>query len=229
MVGIKIRLTSDIAANGKNEALAYVDRPCEPSAIWSGRGPLLRVFRRRRRPPSVLRGWQRRLVSCSPLADAMQRLPPAVCSLPLPYGRPAHSYERAKEAAEATGLPLMTHHSMSSVDLRGCPGTLRKGDIYTHTYHGWDTTITDQGGLALNPACIEARERGVLFDVSSVVCGVRARIGAPVVSPGLAAIWRRVVPRSVLLVPGPTSGTCCAFLGGAGCRSGTGPARSTGP
>jgi len=81
----------------------------------------------------------------------------------------------------------MTHHSMSSVDLRGCPGTLRKGDIYTHTYHGWDTTITDQGGLALNPACIEARERGVLFDVSS------EHPTRP--SPASHAVWCSVCPQ----------------------------------
>jgi len=69
------------------------------------------------------------------------------------------------KVAEATKLPLMTHHSLSSVPLVDCPGALRKGDLYTHTYHGWDTTITDQEGLVLNNACITARAKGVLFDV----------------------------------------------------------------
>eukprot|EP00040_Diaphanoeca_grandis_P044845 m.13798 g.13798 ORF g.13798 m.13798 type:complete len:453 (-) comp9866_c0_seq1:84-1442(-) len=75
------------------------------------------------------------------------------------------AFARAQKVAEICKVPLMTHHSMSSVPLVDCPGALRKGDLYTHTYHGWDTTITDQKGLILNEACLTARKNGVLFDV----------------------------------------------------------------
>lgn len=46
----------------------------------------------------------------------------------------------------------MTHHSFSTVGLDLCPGAdaseikLRKGDIYTHTYHGFETTLVDIEG-----------------------------------------------------------------------------------
>ena len=52
----------------------------------------------------------------------------------------------------AAGVPLMTHHSFSTVGLDLCPGAdaseikLRKGDIYTHTYHGFETTLVDIEG-----------------------------------------------------------------------------------
>jgi dihydroorotase len=66
----------------------------------------------------------------------------------------------------------MTHHALSSVDLSGCPGRLAKGDIYTHTYHGWASTITPVAGgtvgsgrLAVHEACLAARRGGVIFDV----------------------------------------------------------------
>jgi dihydroorotase len=129
----------------------------------------------------------------------------------------AEALRRAAAAAAAAGVPLMTHHTFSSVPLGsvtvdgagagegaealGCPGSLRKGDIYTHTFHGFPSTIIDteaaaagseaknpgekrkregaeaadgsptapKAGLlqamAVHPACVDARERGVLFDV----------------------------------------------------------------
>ena len=49
------------------------------------------------------------------------------------------AYERALEVSRRTGVPLMTHHSFSTVPLSQCPGAdasevkMRKGDIYTHT------------------------------------------------------------------------------------------------
>merc|ERR1719464_2468176 len=50
-------------------------------------------------------------------------------------------YNRAQMAASSTSLPLMVHHTNSTIDLASsktahvsCPGSLKKGDIYTHTY-----------------------------------------------------------------------------------------------
>ena len=64
----------------------------------------------------------------------------------------------AAGAAAASSLPER---------LLGCPGSLRRGDIYTHTFHGFASTIIDvgEGRMAVDPAVWEARERGVLFDV----------------------------------------------------------------
>lgn len=45
----------------------------------------------------------------------------------------AEAYSRARAAAEDAGVPLMTHHTFSGVELGGpdgCPGGLRAGDIY---------------------------------------------------------------------------------------------------
>lgn len=75
----------------------------------------------------------------------------------------AEAYERALRAAGAVQLPLMVHHVMSTVPHSACPGRLRAGDIYTHCYHGSGATIVADGRP--RPEVIEARERGVLFDV----------------------------------------------------------------
>ena len=51
------------------------------------------------------------------------------------------AYRRALEACEAAGVLLMTHHTFSTVPLALCPGAdasplkMRKGDLYTHTFH----------------------------------------------------------------------------------------------
>ena len=57
-------------------------------------------------------------------------------------------YNRAKKAAAATQTPLMVHHTNSTIELASsetsnisCPGSLRKGDIYTHTFHGHESSI----------------------------------------------------------------------------------------
>ena len=46
----------------------------------------------------------------------------------------------------------------------GCPKDLQAGDIYTHTYHGYDGTILDTSTKNVHSDVIEARSRGVLFD-----------------------------------------------------------------
>lgn len=52
------------------------------------------------------------------------------------------AYKRALEACEKANVPLMTHHTFSTVPLDQCPGAdaspvkMRAGDIYTHSFHG---------------------------------------------------------------------------------------------
>ena len=60
------------------------------------------------------------------------------------------AFNRAQMASASCKLPLMVHHTNSNIKLAtaqdsliSCPGSLKKGDIYTHTYHGHLSTIYD--------------------------------------------------------------------------------------
>ncbi len=75
------------------------------------------------------------------------------------------SYRRALEAAAGAGVPLMVHHSFSTVPLEECPGRMTGGDIYTHVYHGYPSTIVDPEQNQVHPAVRMARDNGVLFDI----------------------------------------------------------------
>ncbi|XP_013396505.1 uncharacterized protein LOC106163459 isoform X2 [Lingula anatina] len=88
-------------------------------------------------------------------------------------GRNEHeAYRRALEVSEKTGLPLMTHHTISTVPLHSedakelsCPGSLKKGDIYTHSFHSFSSSIVDQATKKIDPGVWLAKKRGVIFDV----------------------------------------------------------------
>lgn len=88
------------------------------------------------------------------------------------------AFQRALLASRTCKVPLMTHHTFSNIPLGskgsahtlsalGCPGSLGRGDVYTHTFHGFASTIinTSEGKMELDSAVVAARERGVLFDV----------------------------------------------------------------
>ena len=55
----------------------------------------------------------------------------------------APAFEIAQRAARDSGSFLMAHHAISTVGLEECPGAMHKGDIYTHMYHGWPSTILE--------------------------------------------------------------------------------------
>ena len=77
----------------------------------------------------------------------------------------AQALREAQQAAAATGTPLMAHHAISTVPLEDCPGGMREGDIYTHCYHGFKSTIIDPDSRQVHSAVRAARENGVLFDI----------------------------------------------------------------
>eukprot|EP00756_Hemistasia_phaeocysticola_P017239 Hpha_TRINITY_DN15526_c1_g1::TRINITY_DN15526_c1_g1_i1::g.104190::m.104190/K01465/URA4, pyrC; dihydroorotase len=85
----------------------------------------------------------------------------------------AEAYARAQAAAAELGLPLMTHHIQSGVAMEACPLRMRAGDIYTHSFHGWEGGAIvelvpgDDGEpmLRVRESVRAAREHGVLFDV----------------------------------------------------------------
>ena len=72
---------------------------------------------------------------------------------------------RAREAADAAGLPIMVHLQEAWADsIDQVLGVLRAGDMMTHMYHGQALGILDEQGR-IEPAVRAARDRGVLFDV----------------------------------------------------------------
>ena len=46
-----------------------------------------------------------------------------------------------------------------------CPGDLQRGDIYTHTMHGHDSSIIAPKSRSIWSDVIDAKSRGVYFDV----------------------------------------------------------------
>ena len=75
------------------------------------------------------------------------------------------AYEASREAAKTTATPLMVHHSMSTIPVEVAPGQMESGDIYTHCYHGYESTIIDPQTRAIHASVLDARQRGVLFDI----------------------------------------------------------------
>lgn len=77
------------------------------------------------------------------------------------------AFDRAHEAAAAIGKPLMLHIG-GTVDatfmLEDALERLRPGDIVTHSFTGWPPGIVDSAGHVID-AAIDARQRGVLFDI----------------------------------------------------------------
>lgn len=72
--------------------------------------------------------------------------------------------KRARVAADKAGLPLMIHIGDSHTPLREFLALMNKGDVVTHSFTGHLHGLLDSAGKLL-PEVVEARERGVLFDV----------------------------------------------------------------
>ena len=64
------------------------------------------------------------------------------------------------EFAEKKNLIIMVHSSNSPVSMSELLGTLRKGDILTHAYHGGKTNVSEDNYECIN----EAKNRGVIID-----------------------------------------------------------------
>jgi dihydroorotase len=72
---------------------------------------------------------------------------------------------RAVQAAEISMLPLMAHIEDSYSPLPETLRMLRRGDIYTHCFNNRTHNILDPNGKII-PEALEARSRGVLFDIA---------------------------------------------------------------
>lgn len=71
---------------------------------------------------------------------------------------------RAKEAAAPSGVPVMIHIGQSLSPLSQVMALMKKGDIVTHLFAPPPEAIVDDAGKIL-PSVIEARQRGVWFDM----------------------------------------------------------------
>ena len=70
----------------------------------------------------------------------------------------------ALKVAEEAGLPLMAHIDVPPPTLEEVLERLRPGDILTHCFRPFpNNPTTPEGGV--RPAVIEARKRGVIFDI----------------------------------------------------------------
>jgi dihydroorotase len=72
--------------------------------------------------------------------------------------------DKAVEAAQSTSLPMMVHITKGA-DTRHILQRLRPGDIVTHCFQGRGDGILNRSNGRLLPEVVQARQRGVLFDV----------------------------------------------------------------
>jgi dihydroorotase len=72
--------------------------------------------------------------------------------------------KRARATADEAALPLMIHIGGSYTPLGKLLALMKKGDVVTHSFNGHPHGLLDASGR-LTPEVLEARERGVLFDV----------------------------------------------------------------
>lgn len=70
----------------------------------------------------------------------------------------------AEEVADQTGLPLMVHIDEPPPSYEAVVARLRPGDVLTHCFRPFPNSPVNGKG-AVRPALIEARKRGVLFDI----------------------------------------------------------------
>ena len=71
---------------------------------------------------------------------------------------------RARATADEASLPLMIHIGGSYSPLKEFLALMKKGDVVTHSFNSHPHGLLDAGGRVV-PEVLEARERGVLFDV----------------------------------------------------------------
>ena len=72
---------------------------------------------------------------------------------------------KAKELAVKLGLPMFVHIGNEPPDIVDVLNLLTRGDAITHCFHGKLSNAIVNEDYSLRPETIQARERGVLFDV----------------------------------------------------------------
>jgi dihydroorotase len=93
--------------------------------------------------------------------------------------------DRAIEAAAHIGKPVMIHIGGTKHPLEEIFGKLRAGDIVTHSFTARPPGIITDSGKVL-PAALEARRRGVIFDVGHGAGSFGFRIAEKALEQGFA-------------------------------------------
>lgn len=93
--------------------------------------------------------------------------------------------DRAIEAASHIGKPVMIHIGGTKHPLEEIFGKLRRGDIVTHSFTARPPGIVTDGGKML-PAALEARKRGVIFDVGHGAGSFGFRVAERAIEQGFA-------------------------------------------
>jgi len=88
----------------------------------------------------------------------------------------AHAFQRLLSLRDRTRLPMMVHHIKSTIPADDVLQNLQERDVYTHLYHGIESSIFDPLTGAPSPQAVAARERGVVFDVGHGSGAFRWRI-----------------------------------------------------
>lgn len=74
------------------------------------------------------------------------------------------SLKRARQAANALGLPIMIHHPKAYTSIDDILAIMRAGDVLTHCFHGHSQGALDESGK-VRKSVRKAVDRGVLLDV----------------------------------------------------------------
>ena len=93
--------------------------------------------------------------------------------------------ERAVEAGAKAGIPIMVDFGENRPERPSSElwtKKLRPGDIYTHCYSGLRNELDASGHV--NPAMVEGRKRGVIFDVGHGGGSFAWRVAVPAIKDG---------------------------------------------
>lgn len=90
----------------------------------------------------------------------------------------------AKAVARAVGLPLMVHVGEPGPTLSDILDVLEAGDIVTHCFHGKPGNILVPGTNRIIDAAVEAKARGVLFDIGHGAASFNVSVGKTCISQG---------------------------------------------
>jgi len=96
----------------------------------------------------------------------------------------AEALERARQAADRVGLPLVIHSPNSALSIEHILSRMKRGDVLTHCFHGKGCGLVD-AQLKLVPAAKEALERGVLLDVGHGVASFDFRVAQALLEQGV--------------------------------------------
>jgi dihydroorotase len=114
--------------------------------------------------------------------------------------RDLEAIDRAHDVTVPLGLPLMVHVGQTASPMSDIVARLRPGDVVTHVYSPPPNGILDESGR-LFPAVLDARKRGIVFDIGN---GRNGHITWDVAERALQQGFRPDTISSDLTAPGRT-------------------------